>query len=510
MMRKSIVISLLFMLVSAGYCDDLLRRLMQPIDSERHRASTAAPDGSDYDFWELDAGETAVIFDCKGPGVITHIWCTFLDSNYSGALVVRMWWDGEENPSVDVPLLDFFGRGAGATGALKSLPFSSGPDPGLGHNCWLPMPFNKSARIEVENQGDDTTRLYYYVDYEKPKKLPRKNYRFHAQWHYVPLTPGIELGTLGYVDYLYLGTNLDPFANYVIVDATGKGNYIGSFLYMQNRVNLDVANWYGEGDDMIWIDDDEKPRLLGTGQEDYFATAFGPNSYYSDLFNGILQPGGENYYGRVTWYRFHIADAIPFKKHLRVSLEHGHANRRSDAYRSVAFWYQKEPHAPMPPLPNLADRAWPPLLTVTQPGGWTEGESLTQPMGTIGAATHIENAYLPDMWLSGGQQVVLDATGAGCSLDIVFEIAEEADYQLQLIMTGSPDYGRVQFVFDSTPVGGIYDGYATNLIRRPIQLLNNIPLEVGTHVLHLYVNGKNNYSNGYKLGLDCFLLMKME
>jgi len=161
-----------------------------------------------------------------------------------------MWWDDEEQPSVEVPLGDFFEQGHAETRNFASLPLCMSPQGGRGMTCYFPMPFGRSARIQVTNECESAAAcLYYYIDYE-------------------------------------------IYAN-----------------------------------------------LHGTGTEDYFNTAWCPQGTFAAPYFGITMPGGPNWSGKISLYRYHIEDPIYFEKSLRVTIEHGHANRRSDDHASTAYWY---------------------------------------------------------------------------------------------------------------------------------------------------------------------------
>ena len=152
--------------------------------------------------------------------------------------------------------------------------------------------------------------------------------------------------------------NLSGEGNYVILEAEGQGHYVGCNLNIQNLRKTNEWNWYGEGDDMIFIDGDQwPPRLHGTGTEDYFNTAWCPTQEQCAPYHGVISPGGPNWADRVTLYRYHIEDPIQFSERIRVTIEHGHANHRSDDYSSTAYWYQAEPHKKFPKLPNVNKRA---------------------------------------------------------------------------------------------------------------------------------------------------------
>jgi hypothetical protein len=220
------------------------------------------------------------------------------------------------------------------------------------------MPFSNGARIEIENDsGTDILNLYYYVDYVEVNPLSKDMGRFHASYNHElteppPEDPGHAPGPSP--------KNLTGAENYLIADIEGKGHFVGVNYY----VHSPIPWWYGEGDDMFFIDGEASPSLHGTGTEDYFNTAWGPNELYSHPYYGYARVN-ENigYLGRTHAYRFHISDPIYFSKSLKFSIEHGHANNMLLDLATVAYWYQTGPHKPFPPLPNKAARAPKPLLT---------------------------------------------------------------------------------------------------------------------------------------------------
>jgi len=333
------------------------------VDNTRHtrRASSYAPEGDNRDRLSIRRGETVTLLDVKGPGCITHIWftCASIEDDYLRKLVLKIYWDGESEPSVLVPVGDFFGIGHALTTTYTSLPMVMAPRNGSGLNCYLPMPFSDGARIEVtsENFGSEI-RLYYNIDYEV-WDAPREDLgRFHACWRRQNPTDGI-VETPDMLDHIvtHYGINLSDEGNYLMLEAEGAGQFIGCNLNIHNlRRAKDHGNWYGEGDEMIFVDDDNEgkrwpPTLHGTGTEDYFNTAWAPREKYESPFFGLPKPGGKEFSGFISWYRWHLADPVRFTRSIRVSIEHGHANRRSDDYASTAYWYQLEPHRPLEILP---------------------------------------------------------------------------------------------------------------------------------------------------------------
>jgi hypothetical protein len=217
------------------------------------------------------------------------------------------------------------------------------------------MPFAAGARIEVQNEAPGEVWVYFYVDHEELDEVGPEIGRFHAQFHR-ERTQGVRPGLLN-SRYQFGGTNLTGDGNYTILEARGHGHYVGCVLNVRPRRRR-RWNWYGEGDDMIFVDQepgDWPPTLHGTGTEDYVNTAWCPTQSYSAPYHGVTLPGGRNWRGPVSLYRFHVEDPVVFERNIRVTIEHGHANRRSDDWSSVAYWYQAEPHVPFD-LPPLSER----------------------------------------------------------------------------------------------------------------------------------------------------------
>lgn len=346
------------------------------------RISSYDRSGGNHDWVDIKAGEVKTVADISCCGIIRHIWCTTWvgtsdwkeEKHYLRKLVLRMYWDDEQEPSVEVPLGDFFGIGHGMRKNFASGPLSMSPEDGRGFNCYFPMPFEKRARITIENNCENHANFYFYIDYEEYESLNGDFGYFHAQWRrenntlgWAPKEPGIldrEKANLpgepSWLPAAWLRKNTDGIDNYVILEAEGRGKYVGCNL------NIDVferqANdWYGEGDDMIFIDGEPwPPSLHGTGTEDYFNTAFCPTQEYSSLWHGItVYSGGKagfNWGGKNSLYRFHVNDPIHFEKSIRVTIEHGHANKLSNDYSSTAYWYQTEPHKTFPPLLPVHER----------------------------------------------------------------------------------------------------------------------------------------------------------
>ena len=314
----------------------------------------------------IKAGETVTLAEIEGPAVIQHIWMT-VTGQVSPAnryilrdLVLRMYWEEEDAPSVESPLGDFFCCGFGVACQVNSLPVAVNPTRGF--NCYFPMPFRKKARITLENQCDeDIPAFFYQIDYCLKPTLPEDCGYFHALWRRERIT--------------------EKKRDYVILDhVKGRGQYVGTYLALTALERY----WYGEGEIKFYLDGDrEYPTICGTGTEDYFggAWSFATQENGRTVENTYCTPFlGYPYYSvRDTelhndyhtddqlpqrgFYRWHIMDPILFQEDLRVTIQqigvsHGGLFERQDDVASVAYWYQSEPHEPFGPLMERKER-WP-------------------------------------------------------------------------------------------------------------------------------------------------------
>ena len=329
-------------------------------DARTKRVSSWDKTGGNRDCISIEPGLTATLADISGAGAIRHIWFTIgcQDPNYLRKVVLRMFWDGEANPSVEVPVGDFFGVGHALLNHYTSLPLTVVRGPGWGRNagmnCYFPMPFASRALLTVENQCEQPVgAFYYYVDYEEYDSLAEGQGRFHGWYNQEAPCQAVDKAVSKHL-------NIGGDENYVILEAEGRGHYVGCVLNVDNFNAFHQAHtWFGEGDDMIFIDGEKwPPSLHGTGTEDYFCEAWGfPSGEYSGPYTGVsLGKDTQNWSGKWSLYRFHIEDPVHFRKSIRVGIEHGHANDQGNDYSSVAYWYQAEPHKPFAPLPPAKER----------------------------------------------------------------------------------------------------------------------------------------------------------
>jgi hypothetical protein len=331
-----------------------------------HLASSQEPTGANTDYRTITPGQTLTLLDEDGPGMISHLWFTIgsPEPYHLKRIVLRIYWDGEESPSVETPIGDFFGLGNGEYFSWNSAMLSVGNSRAM--NSFFPMPFQHHARITVTNDGKmSLSNLYYNIEYRKyPRPLPASTLYFHAQYRQAQPNHGWTSQWYSNGDALInYKRNLDGKDNYVWFEAQGHGQFIGvTMSILQNQ-----DGWWGEGDPMFFIDG-QSPPVIGTGSEDYFLGAwdFGGASFSYPLY-GAPVVGKELAGERWSVYRFHLDSPIPFTKSMKATIEHGHANVRSDNFYSVAYWYQAEPHMPFPPLPSMDDRV-PTLEIVGGPG----------------------------------------------------------------------------------------------------------------------------------------------
>jgi hypothetical protein len=288
-------------------------------------------------FVKVKKGETVTLMDVKGSGIIQHMW--MVEMLLSRAHILRIYWDDELVPSVEVPVPDFFAVGHGKFAPVNSAVVTVNPANSL--NSFWEMPFRKRARITFTNEGEEDLNLLAYQITYVLKDVPKNAGYFHAQWR---------------------RANTKDQNPYVIVDnVKGKGKYVGSFLSWTQLTN---QIWFGEGEVKFFMDGDKEfPTISGTGTEDYFLGSFGFPSPYTTLYAGTtLQEKDSNPLPNFwSLYRWHIKDPINFHSDLKVTIqslgwEGAKYLKLNDDIASVAYWYQTEPHAPFPKMLPLKER----------------------------------------------------------------------------------------------------------------------------------------------------------
>ena len=291
----------------------------------------------------IDAGQTVEIANIDGPGIIQHIWMT--PTGKWRDVIIRFFWEGQEQPSVECPVGDFFASGWERYARLSSLAVCV--NPGSAFNCYWQMPFRKKCRITLENIGPEQVTYFYQIDYTL-MDVPENCAYFHAQFRRVNPLPYKSV--------------------YTILDGVkGQGTYVGTYLAWGSN----NACWWGEGEIKFYMDGDgEYPTICGTGTEDYFCGSYNfENSLthdgyeafcspYSGLHQVIKPDGLYSSQTRIGMYRWHIMDPIRFQKELKVTIQAlgWRAGKKylplQDDIASVAYWYQTLPAQPLYPLPD--------------------------------------------------------------------------------------------------------------------------------------------------------------
>ncbi len=441
--------------------------------------------GGNGDARPVKPGDTLTLLDYKGAGIIRRFWVTIsprAEMTTHRQAILRMYWDDEPTPSVEVPIGDFFGVGFGEQKDYISLPLN---ETSGGYNCYWPMPFHKSAKWTITNLSKKTIDSFYYnIDFTAYKGLPKDLRHFHAQWRRENPTTKDK--------------------NFTILEATGKGHFVGAALFMQNRRGRGLG--FLEGDEMIYVDGEQKPSIIGTGTEDYFSSGwYFDRGLYSAPYHGVNIK--DETLGRVSAYRWHIEDAMPFKKSLVVTIEHGNQNDHVADYSSVAFFYQSEPHAPFPALPTNPDD----LLPIVPPPpfkipGAIEGESLAESARFSRGNVTTQRLSGDDKDWSGNNQLWWTGAGEGATLTIQLPAPSDGEFELIGYFTKAKDYGKVQVLLGDKPIGPEINFYNTDVAPTGAISLGKVSLKSGNNPLTIRITGKDEKSTGYMVGIDAFVL----
>lgn len=508
---RSLLITFLLLFVSAVASaqvpgDDFL----DPLGLARLKNYSAARVSSEnrYVFSNDDSkrimpGETLVMANLKGPGMVTHIWITIADNEYAWPrlLRLRIYYDGQKTPSVDAPLGDFFGVGHGYERDLNSLMVHDSSF-GRARNSYWPMPFRKSCKITVTNEGKRyVLSCYYHVDYRDYASLPADIGYFHAYYRQErPAAPGRD---------------------YAFLSIRGKGHYVGTVL---NIIQVQ-ASWFGEGDDLFYVDGTARPQIYGTGSEDYFNDAWGLRVSDSP-WTGTPIAEGERVGSRLTGYRWHVPDPIPFAKSLWAGIEHygwtanpdgsvrSGFEERPDYFSSVAFWYQQGVNQGLPEPPYGEERL---------PLGNAEQIAVEDSINDVSTERGKASVQLGVDW--GKDLLFFEAQGRGARINVPIDVRDTGRYEIVARTAQAPDYG--DYV-------ALVDGQATNLDNR-IPATSEIPfpgpqvfrsylpevylavdrplgwfqLDEGRHRISFVCVGKDPHSTGYNFGVEDVILEKI-
>jgi len=275
------------------------------------------------------------LMDIASPGIIRHIWIT-TKPEFGRSLILRMYWDDETFPSVEVPLGDFFCNAPSYTTEINSIPINVAPS--YGYNSFFPMPFSKRARITLENLRPEPVCLFYTIDYEETVEADENLPYFHASFR--------------------RENPVSPDRDFTIIDnIRGEGHYAGCYLaWQQNN-----SGWWGEGEVKMFLDGDRDfPTICGTGTEDYFLGAwnFGGRTFSAPFSGHPYSSACEKPGARHSLYRFHQLDPVHFAEDLKVTIQalgwrsEGRFLPLQDDISATAYWYQFEPHVPLKSLPD--------------------------------------------------------------------------------------------------------------------------------------------------------------
>jgi HEAT repeat protein len=462
-----------------------------------HRASSQNRYvASNDDSKRILPGETLVMAEVSGAGMITHIWATIANNEFGWPrlLRLRVYYDGHKTPSVDTPLGDFFGVAHGSERNLNSIMIH---DSSLGRarNSYWPMPFRKSCRITVTNEGERIVPMFYYhVDYRKYASLPEDIAYFHAYYRQErPARAG---------------------RHYEFLNIKGTGHYVGTVM----GVVQTQLSWFGEGDDLFYIDGAKQPQIYGTGSEDYFNDAWGLRD--SDgPWAGTPMAEGERLGSRLSAYRWHVPDPVAFKTSLRAEIEHAGwtANEdgsvrsafeeRPDYFSSVAFWYQKGVQEDLPEVPYGAARL--PFGNATQVAVEDSLAGVTAENGTASVQREVD--WSKDL-------LFFEAKGAGAKINIPIDIAEAGQYEMIAMLAQAPDYGDYYALLDGQPTNldtrqaatseipfpgpEVFYNYLPEVYVSRDRALGMFQLTKGRHTLTFACNGKDPRSAGYNFGIQ--------
>lgn len=453
--------------------------LTRPKGYSAHRTSSTNPDlRSNDDAKRPIPGETIVLADLNGPGVITHIWITSSNAEYGWPRLfrLRMFYDGSSTPSVDAPIGDFFGSGHGLERTVNSQMVRVSSS-GRSRNCYWPMPFRKRCRITVTNEGEQRPNSFYYqVDWKAVPDLPADTLYFHALYRQeVPAKSG---------------------SLYDVLTIRGRGHYVGTvFSVLQTQ-----PGWFGEGDESFFIDGETTPTLHGTGTEDYFGDAY--ELHLSEgLYAGTTVAEGAGAGARMTAYRWHLPDPIPFERSLRFGFEHAGFvlnadgsvratfDERPDYFSSVAFWYQQGIAMGLPEPPYGARRL--PHGNALRFSAANLSRLARAQQGTVELRDNL-------LWFASRTE--------GAELSVLFDVPREGRYELLLQHARGAASGRYEVSLDGQAWPGmgnfLIDGHAAEPAGPGEQVLAWANLSAGSHRLAFRCAGKAAAAEGLHLGID--------
>jgi hypothetical protein len=459
--------------------------------------------GSNDDSKRIMPGETLVMADLTGPGVVNHIWLTVADNEFAWPRLVRLrvYYDGKKTPSVDVPLGDFFAVGHGYERNVESMPIRDSSF-GRARNSYWSMPFRKSCRITVTDEGKrPVTMFYYHVDWQKHPSLPDDIAYFHG--YYRQERPAVS------------------GKNYEFLNVKGTGHYVGTVL---NVIQAGIG-WFGEGDDLFFVDGAARPQIYGTGTEDYLSDAWGLR-VSTGPWSGTPVAEGELVGARLSGYRWHVPDPIPFTKSLWAGIEHAgwtydddgklrsSFEQRPDYFSSAAFWYQKGVNEDLAEPPFGDDRL--PLGNAIQIAIEDSIAEVKSQKGKISVQREVD-------W--GRDLLFFEAEGPGARIDLPLDVPSTGRYEILARIAQAPDYGNYFAQLDGKllnidnrealtseiPTTGpaIFQNYQPEVYVALEHPLGWVLLDKGRHTLSFICSGRDGRSSGFYLGINDLVLERI-
>jgi hypothetical protein len=478
--------------------------LTAPQDYEAYRSSSNNEDPrSNDDSKRPIPGQSIVLADLQGPGMVTHIWLTVAANEYGWPRLLRfqVFYDGSSTASVDAPLGDFFAVGLGQEHDVNSQMIRN-TSSGRARNSYWPMPFRKSCRIVITNEGRQrVSNLYYHVDWRKMKSLPPGTRYFHARYRQeLPTAKG---------------------RHYEFLNVKGSGHYVGTVLsVIQNE-----AGWFGEGDEYFYVDGADKPNIEGTGTEDYFNDAWSLRES-SGPYYGVTLAQGTGLGSRMSAYRWHILDPVPFQRSLRFEIEHAGwtyradgsvrsaFDERADLFSSVAFWYQQGIAEDQPELPFGPARL---------PHGNAQQIEVERAIADVRTERGRAEVQKEVFW--SRDLLAFHAEGPGSRMHVPFDVPADGDYELLAQIAQAPDYGIYDVLLDGQPitpdvrlehepganlgVASAIDNWHQEIYVAEDHNLGWKRLKQGRHVLTFVCTGKNVQAQGFDLGVDTLILSRL-
>lgn len=430
-------------------------------------------------------GETSTIADLPGPRAITAIRLRLPDLSPTDerdvlrSAVLRIRWDGEKEPSVWVPLGDFFGTAPGIN-EYRSLPLGATRDEL--YSLWY-MPFASRAQVEILNESRQSLRGEILITHAPLARPVSSLGRFHAKWHrdaFLPEDPDRRK-----IDWTMLITR-------------GRGRFAGVMLEVWNP----LGGWWGEGDEKFFVDGEKFPSTFGTGSEDYFGYAWcNPTLFQRGLHNQTISMGNK---GHISVNRWHIADNVPFQKSFEAAIEKYFPNDRPTLYAATVYWYlQPGGEDPYPSVPLRDRTGW--YIGSQKPWrakGVLEGEEMKVIASSRGQVSTQDLGGRGHRW-SNDRHLWWTQAAPGDTLDLEIPVRENGRYEISAQFTKAPDYGIVQLWMNGQKLGSPLDLYHPEVVTSGEMVLGEVDLPSGAQTLRVQITGANEQAiKSHMFGLD--------